>query len=66
MTTCPFFVDGPADISIPTAPSKPLYLHDIQCSEGNLALLKCGFTKHSAYDAVTIDKHAVVKCQKRK
>ena len=67
MTTCPFYyVDGPVNISIPTAPSKPLYIHDVRCSEGNLALVDCGFTKSSDYDAVTIDKHAVVKCQERK
>ena len=59
-------VDGPADKAIPMAPSKPLYLHDIQCSEGNLALLECRFTKSSNYEAVTNDKHAVVKCQERK
>ena len=64
MTTCPFYLlDGPVATSIPTAPSKPLYLHDVRCSEGNLALLECGFTKS---DVVTINKHAVVKCQECK
>ena len=67
MTTCPFyFVDRPADTSVTMAPSKPLYIHDVRCSERNLALVDCGFTKSSDYDAVTIDKHAVVKCQERK
>ena len=41
-------------------------MHDIRCSEGNLALLECEFTKSSVYDAVKIDKHAVVKCKERK
>ena len=39
--------DERADQSTAGAPSKPLYYHDVQCSERDLTLIDCGFTVYT-------------------
>ena len=56
--------DEQADQSTPGAPSKPLYYHDVQCSERDMTLLDCGFTVYT--DLTMTRSHAVVKCKQRK
>ena len=58
------YADEPADQSTPTAPSKPLYYHNIKCSERDLTLLECGFTKY--LDLTETHSQAIVKCAERK
>ena len=56
--------DEVADQSTPGAPSKPLYYHDVRCSERDMTLLDCGFT---VYTGLTMThSHAIVKCKQRK
>ena len=51
-------------LSIPMAPSKPLYYHSVQCSSQHLSLVECGFMRHT--DLTKTYPNAVIKCQERK
>jgi deleted-in-malignant-brain-tumors protein 1 len=55
------FSDESTNLSIPTAPSKPLYYHSVKCSRRDLSLEECGFTKYT--DLTKTYPHTVVKCQ---
>ncbi|CAI8023573.1 Neurotrypsin [Geodia barretti] len=49
------------NLSIPTAPSKPLYYHSVKCSRRDLSLEECGFTRYT--DLTKTYPHTVVKCR---
>ena len=63
----PSSTDGTANRSIPFAPSKPVYLHNIRCTSRDLSLLECGFTRYSEDTKPRIHvQDAIIRCQQRK
>ena len=56
-----FKIDQSATLKLPPALSKPLYYHSIKCSNQDMSLSECAFTRNT--DLIKNYPQAVVKCQ---